>query len=176
MKKVGIIGGSGYTGGELIRLVVNHPKLVLDFVFSTTRPGTPLYDTHVDLLGRSELSFTDNINLEVDVVFLCVGHGNSVEFLNKNQFSTQTIIIDLSNDFRLEKDAQFQEYDFVYGLPEYFVITGSDLISILFLNVCMYFNLFLESTVSISNIVEKIFVNLDPYPFLPPVIFFSFLS
>ena len=71
MKKVGIIGGSGYTGGELIRLVVNHPKLVLDFVYSTTRPGTPLYDTHVDLLGRSELSFTDNINSEVDVVFLC---------------------------------------------------------------------------------------------------------
>lgn len=119
MKKVGIIGGSGYTGGELIRLVVNHPKLVLDFVFSTTRPGTPIYDTHVDLLGRSELSFTDNINSEVDVVFLCVGHGNSVEFLKKNRFSTQTIIIDLSNDFRLEKDAQFQEYDFVYGLPEY---------------------------------------------------------
>ena len=119
MKKVGIIGGSGYTGGELIRLVVNHPALVLDFVYSTSRPGTPLYDTHVDLLGRSELGFTDNINSEVDIVFLCVGHGKSVGFLKEHKFSSQTIIIDLSNDFRLKKDAQFQDYDFVYGLPEY---------------------------------------------------------
>ena len=119
MKKVGIIGGSGYTGGELIRLVVNHPALVLDFVYSTSRPGTPLYDTHVDLLGRSELGFTDNINSEVDIVFLCVGHGKSVGFLEEHKFSSQTIIIDLSNDFRLKKDAQFQDYDFVYGLPEY---------------------------------------------------------
>ena len=119
MKKVGIIGGSGYTGGELIRLVVNHPTLILDFVYSTSRPGTPLYDTHVDLLGRSELSFTDNINSEVDIVFLCVGHGKSVGFLEEHKFSSQTIIIDLSNDFRLKKDAQFQDYDFVYGLPEY---------------------------------------------------------
>ena len=119
MKKVGIIGGSGYTGGELIRLVVNHPALVLDFVYSTSRPGTPLYDTHVDLLGRSELSFTDNINSEVDIVFLCVGHGKSVGFLEEHEFSSQTVIIDLSNDFRLKKDAQFQDYDFVYGLPEY---------------------------------------------------------
>ena len=119
MKKVGIIGGSGYTGGELIRLVVNHPTLILDFVYSTSRPGTPLYDTHVDLLGRSELNFTDNINSEVDIIFLCVGHGKSVGFLEEHKFSSQTIIIDLSNDFRLKKDAQFQDYDFVYGLPEY---------------------------------------------------------
>ena len=91
MKKVGIIGGSGYTGGELIRLVVNHPALVLDFVYSTSRPGTPLYDTHVDLLGRSELVFTDNINSEVDIVFLCVGHGKSVGFLEEHKFSSQTL-------------------------------------------------------------------------------------
>ena len=119
MKKVGIIGGSGYTGGELIRLVVNHPALLLDFVYSTSRPGTPIYDTHVDLLGRSELGFTDNINSEVDIVFLCLGHGKSVGFLKEHKFSSQTIIIDLSNDFRLKKDAQFQDFDFVYGLPEY---------------------------------------------------------
>ena len=119
MKKVGIIGGSGYTGGELIRLVFNHPALVLDFVYSTSRPGTPLYDTHLDLLGRSQINFTDKINLEVDIVFLCIGHGKSIKFLEKNQFSMETIIIDLSNDFRLEKDAQFQDYNFVYGLPEY---------------------------------------------------------
>ena len=119
MKKVGIIGGSGYTGGELIRLVLHHPALELDFVYSTTRPDTPLHDTHVDLLGTADHNFTDTINPEVDVVFLCVGHGKSVGFLEKNQFSDQTVIIDLSNDFRLENDAQFRDYDFVYGLPEH---------------------------------------------------------
>ena len=118
MKKVGIIGGSGYTGGELIRLVLHHPALELDFVYSTTRPGTPLHDTHSDLLNAGAPDFTGSINPEVDVVFLCVGHGKSVGFLEKNQFSEKTIIIDLSNDFRLKKDSQFQGYDFVYGLPE----------------------------------------------------------
>jgi N-acetyl-gamma-glutamyl-phosphate reductase len=65
------------------------------------------------------LSFTDNINSEVDIVFLCVGHGKSAGFLEEHEFSSQTVIIDLSNDFRLKKDSQFQDYDFVYGLPEY---------------------------------------------------------
>ena len=119
MKKVGIIGGSGYTGGELIRLILNHPALFLDFVYSNSRPGTPLYDTHADLLGSSELSFTNSINSEVDVVFLCIGHGKSAKFLEENEFSSETIIIDLSNDFRLDKDAQFQDFNFVYGLPEF---------------------------------------------------------
>ncbi|MGB2164526.1 MAG: N-acetyl-gamma-glutamyl-phosphate reductase, partial [Flavobacteriaceae bacterium] len=118
MKKVGIIGGSGYTGGELIRLVLHHPALELDFVYSTTRPGTPIHDTHSDLLGSKAQDFTATINPDVDVVFLCVGHGKSVGFLEKNQFSKNTVIIDLSNDFRLKKDTQFQDYDFVYGLPE----------------------------------------------------------
>ena len=118
MKKVGIIGGSGYTGGELIRLVLHHPTLELDFVHSTTRPGTPMDDTHRDLLGSQAPDFTATINPNVDVVFLCLGHGKSVGFLEKNQFSENTVIIDLSNDFRLKKDTQFQNYDFVYGLPE----------------------------------------------------------
>jgi len=118
MKKVGIIGGSGYTGGELIRLVLNHPALELDFIYSTTRPGTPLHDTHVDLLGTEISNFTDQINPAVDVVFLCVGHGKSAGFLKENKFSESTIIIDLSNDFRLKNDAFFQGYNFVYGLPE----------------------------------------------------------
>lgn len=118
MKKVGIIGGSGYTGGELIRLVLHHPALELDFIYSTTRPGTPLHDTHVDLLGTETPNFTDKINLAVDVVFLCVGHGKSGGFLKENKFSEATIIIDLSNDFRLKNDASFQGYNFVYGLPE----------------------------------------------------------
>lgn len=118
MKKVGILGGSGYTGGELIRLVLHHPALELDFVYSTTRPGTPIHDTHPDLLGSGAPDFTATINPNIDVVFLCVGHGKSVEFLEKNQFSKKTIIIDLSNDFRLKKNNQFQDYNFVYGLPE----------------------------------------------------------
>ena len=118
MKTVGIIGGSGYTGGELIRLVINHPALALDFVYSTTRPGTPISDTHHDLLGQLDLNFTDKINAEVDVLFLCLGHGNSAAFLAENSFTASTLIIDLSNDFRLEKDAQFGGRNFVYGLPE----------------------------------------------------------
>jgi len=119
MKKVGIIGGSGYTGGELIRLVLHHPALELDFIYSTTRPGTPLHDTHVDLLGTEISNFTDQINPAVDVVFLCVGHGKSAGFLKENKFSESTIIIDLSNDFRLKNDTSFQGYNFVYGLPEF---------------------------------------------------------
>ena len=118
MKTVGIIGGSGYTGGELIRLVINHPALELNFVYSTTRPGTAISDTHHDLLGSLDLSFTDKVNAEVDVLFLCLGHGNSSAFLEKHHFSETTIVIDLSNDFRLKADAHFGGREFVYGLPE----------------------------------------------------------
>lgn len=118
MKKVGIIGGSGYTGGELIRLVLHHPNLELDFVYSTTRPGTPIQDTHRDLLGSQAPDFIASINPNVDAVFLCLGHGKSVGFLQKNKFSENTVVIDLSNDFRLKKDMKFQNYDFIYGLPE----------------------------------------------------------
>ena len=118
MKTVGIIGGSGYTGGELIRLVINHPALTLDFVYSSSRPGTPISETHQDLLGQLDLVFTDQVNTEVEVLFLCLGHGNSSAFLEQHPFSSQTIIIDISNDFRLMKDAHFCGRDFVYGLPE----------------------------------------------------------
>ena len=118
MKTAGIIGGSGYTGGELLRLVLNHPGLTLDFVYSTTRPGFPLSETHPDLLGSTSINFTDQVNLEVSVVFLCLGHGNSSKFLEQNKFSEQTLIIDLSNDFRLSADSEFMGRTFVYGLPE----------------------------------------------------------
>ena len=118
MKTTGIIGGSGYTGGELLRLVLNHPGLTLDFVYSTTRPGFPLSETHPDLLGSTSINFTDQVNLEVSVVFLCLGHGNSSKFLEQNKFSEQTLIIDLSNDFRLSADSEFMGRTFVYGLPE----------------------------------------------------------
>ncbi|SEL46726.1 N-acetyl-gamma-glutamyl-phosphate reductase [Aquimarina amphilecti] len=118
MIKVGIIGGSGYTAGELIRLLVNHPDVVLDFVFSTTNAGVSISKQHVDLIGDINLSFTDSINPNVDVLFLCLGHGRSRAFLEANTFSNDTKIIDLGNDFRLENDRNFQGKDFVYGLPE----------------------------------------------------------
>ena len=118
MKTAGIIGGSGYTGGEILRLVLNHPGLTLDFVYSTTRPGFPLSETHPDLLGSTSIDFTDQVNLEVSVVFLCLGHGNSSKFLEQNKFSEQTLIIDLSNDFRLNADSEFMGRTFIYGLPE----------------------------------------------------------
>ena len=118
MIKAGIIGGSGYTGGELIRLLTFHPGAEIDFVYSTTRAGKSITTAHPDLLGISDLEFTGEINPKVDVVFLCLGHGNSSKFLTENSFSSQTKIIDLSNDFRLAKDAQFHGRNFVYGLPE----------------------------------------------------------
>lgn len=118
MKKAGIIGGSGYTGGELIRLILQHPALELDFVFSTTKAGKSLTEAHPDLLGSTALNFTDTINTQVDIVYLCLGHGKSRAFLEENTFSEDTLIIDLGNDFRLEKEATFQGKPFVYGLPE----------------------------------------------------------
>lgn len=118
MIKAGIIGGSGYTGGELIRILLNHPNATIDFVFSTTRAGKKITTAHPDLLGVTDLVFTGEINKDVDVVFLCLGHGNSTSFLKENEFSKDTKIIDLSNDFRLEADAIIDGKAFVYGLPE----------------------------------------------------------
>ncbi len=118
MIKVGLIGGSGYTAGELIRILMFHPNATLDFVYSTTNAGKPLSIAHHDLMGDIEMNFTDQVNPNVDVVFLCLGHGKSNAFLEQNQFSNDTKIIDLGNDFRLTKDAEFNGKQFVYGLPE----------------------------------------------------------
>lgn len=118
MITAGIIGGSGYTGGELIRILLHHPQVEIDFVYSTTRAGKPISSAHPDVLGTTDLSFTSSVNSEVDVVFLCLGHGNSTTFLGEHQFSSATKIIDLSNDFRLQKDATLNGKNFVYGLPE----------------------------------------------------------
>lgn len=115
MIKAGIIGGAGYTAGELIRILLNHPKVTLDFVFSTSQPGKPVAGVHQDLLGDTDLQFNGEINPEADVVFLCLGHGNSVKFLAENQFSEKTKIVDLSTDYRMEG-----EHSFVYGLPEFY--------------------------------------------------------
>lgn len=120
MKKIktGIIGGAGYTAGELIRLLINHPEAEIDFVFSTSNAGNKVSVVHQDLVGDLDIRFTDVVNPKVDVLFLCLGHGNSVKFLSKYKFSDDTKIIDLGNDFRLEADKDFEGKTFVYGLPE----------------------------------------------------------
>ncbi|MDO7173003.1 N-acetyl-gamma-glutamyl-phosphate reductase [Mariniflexile sp. AS56] len=116
--QVGIIGGAGYTAGELIRLLINHPEVEINFVYSTSNAGNKISSVHQDLLGDLEMKFTDTVNPKVDVLFLCLGHGNSVKFLSANTFSENTKVIDLGNDFRLESDKVFQGNTFVYGLPE----------------------------------------------------------
>ena len=118
MSKAGIIGGSGYTGGELIRLLLNHGNVEIDFVYSTTRAGTKVSSAHPDLLSVTDIEFVGEVNPSVDVVFLCLGHGNSIQFLKEHPFSENTLIIDLSNDFRLKDSNVFGDERFVYGLPE----------------------------------------------------------
>ncbi|MFD1096417.1 N-acetyl-gamma-glutamyl-phosphate reductase [Salegentibacter chungangensis] len=115
MIEAGIIGGAGYTAGELIRILLRHPEVSLNFVYSTSQPGRPVAQVHQDLLGETELEFSGELNKEADVVFLCLGHGNSKKFLAENQFSDKTKIIDLSTDFRMASG----DHSFVYGLPEF---------------------------------------------------------
>lgn len=120
MIKVGVVGGSGYTGGELIRLLLNHPEVSINFIYSSTRPGTPVSKVHQDLSGILDLNFSSTIDMDTDVVFLCLGHGHSIDFLGKHQFASTTKIIDLSTDFRLRANAVFKDRTFIYGLPELF--------------------------------------------------------
>lgn len=112
--KVGIIGAAGYTGGELIRLLINHPQVDLMFVNSRSQAGKPVASVHRDLYGDTELVFSDRIDHAIDVVFLCLRHGESRIFLKSHQFPAATKIIDLGNDFRLKAE----DNDFIYGLPE----------------------------------------------------------
>ena len=119
MIQVGIIGGAGYTAGELIRLLLQHPKAAINFVYSTSNAGNKIANVHQDLVGSTDLTFTNEINTSVDVLFLCLGHGHSKQFLETHTFSNHTKIIDLGNDFRLEAESTFQGKEFVYGLPEF---------------------------------------------------------
>lgn len=112
--KVGIIGGAGYTGGELIRILLNHPAAEISYVHSNSNAGNPFYEVHEDLIGETEQTFTDKLSWDVDVIFLCMGHGKSKEFVHENDIPASVKIIDLSNDYRLNANAE----DFVYGLPE----------------------------------------------------------
>jgi len=118
MIKVGIIGGTGLVAGELLRLLIHHNQVDIDFVYSNSSAGENISDFHSDLVSYLDMQFTDKINSSTDVVFLCLGHGNSSKFLKENSFSENTKIIDLSNDFRLTNDAVFNEREFIYGLPE----------------------------------------------------------
>lgn len=112
--KVGIIGGAGYTGGELIRLLLLHPNVDIAFVHSRSRAGKLISDVHTDLFGDTDLIFT-NETKAVDIIFLCLGHGESSKWLKENPQDKDQRIIDLSQDFRLASE----ENDFVYGLPEF---------------------------------------------------------
>lgn len=116
--QVGVVGGAGYTGGELLRLLVDHPHVTIDFVYSTTRAGKAVSDTHTDLIGILDIPFSAELNPEIDVLFLCLGHGNSASFLHEHVVNDNTKIIDLSNDFRLKDDRNFMGRSYVYGLTE----------------------------------------------------------
>lgn len=119
--KVGIIGGAGYTAGELLRILLNHPHTELSFIHSNSHAGHTLYEAHNDLFGETELTFTDKLDTSVDVLFLCLGHGKSVEFLDKNDIPENIKIIDLSQDFRLKGSYTSPngiKRHFIYGLPE----------------------------------------------------------
>lgn len=118
MIKVGIIGGSGYTSGELMRLLVNHPYAEVNYVYSSSLPGKDIGTVHNDLDGILNLEFTDKLSDEVDVIFLCMGHGKSKNFLTNIWTDQNTAVIDLSNAYRLNEDKNFGNDAFVYGLPE----------------------------------------------------------
>jgi len=116
--RAGIIGGAGYTGGELLRILLHHPHVNIRFVHSRSNAGRDVSMIHQDLEGETEIQFTDAINDDVDVLFLCLGHGESKKFLSENKIKDEVRVIDLANDFRLKKDSKFGKRTFVYGLPE----------------------------------------------------------
>ncbi|MEO8415969.1 MAG: N-acetyl-gamma-glutamyl-phosphate reductase [Ginsengibacter sp.] len=116
--KAGIIGGAGYTGGEMIRLLINHAGVKLIFVHSKSNAGKSLHTIHQDLVGETEMKFADTIDDDIDVLFLCVGHGDSKKFLEENLIPDHVKIISLSHDFRLKENSVFKGRSFVYGLPE----------------------------------------------------------
>ncbi|WP_293742620.1 N-acetyl-gamma-glutamyl-phosphate reductase [uncultured Pedobacter sp.] len=116
--KAGIIGGAGYTGGEMLRILVNHPNVEIAFVNSTSNAGNLISDVHTDLIGDTDLRFVSDINQDIDVLFLCVGHGDAKKLLAANPINGNVKIIDLSQDFRLHEKCKFENRSFVYGLPE----------------------------------------------------------
>lgn len=113
MKKIGIIGGAGYTAGELLRLLINHPEVSIEFVHSSSNAGKPITDVHEGLLGETDLTFSDSHPLDkIDILFLCSAHGQSKQFWEENERPANLKVIDLAQDFRDESEG------YVYGLPE----------------------------------------------------------
>jgi len=112
--RVGVLGAAGYTGGELIRLLLNHPEAKIVFANSESNAGNLVSDVHEGLTGETDLKFTDQMPFEdVDVVFFCFGHGKSEAFLKEHTIPENVKIIDLAQDFRIKGN-----HDYVYGLPE----------------------------------------------------------
>ncbi len=116
--RAGIVGAAGYTGGELLRLLLRHPFVSIAFAHSRSAAGMPVHHVHADLLGDTDLCFSGTAGAPVDVLFLCMGHGESGAFLAETELAPQTRVIDLSQDFRLEGTAAPGGRLFVYGLPE----------------------------------------------------------
>ena len=115
MIKAGIIGGAGYTAGELIRLLINHPDVEIKFINSSSNAGNKITDVHEGLYGETDLVFTDELPLDsIDVLFFCTAHGDTKKFMDSHQVPEDLKIIDLSMDYRIKSD----DHDFVYGLPE----------------------------------------------------------
>ena len=113
--KIGVIGGAGYTAGELLRILINHPNVEIVFVNSSSNAGNPVADVHSGLIGEMDLKFTSELPLnDVDALFLCSAHGDSKKFLEANEIPVSIKIIDLSTDYR----AKSPSHDFIYGLPE----------------------------------------------------------
>lgn len=116
--KVGVIGGAGYTGGELIRLLIHHPDVSVSFIHSRSNANKPVHTIHQDLVGETDLMFAADLNDDIDVLFLCVGHGEARKFLEETIIDNGIRIIDLSQDFRLSQKSIPANRQFVYGLPE----------------------------------------------------------
>ena len=116
--RVGIIGGAGYTGGELIRLLLNHPSAEIIYINSKSNAGKDIHTVHQDLLGQTKMKFSHEIGHNIDVLFLCVGHGDSLKFMEENDIPKPIKIISLSQDFRLKENSVIKGREFIYGLPE----------------------------------------------------------
>lgn len=116
--KVGIVGSAGYTGGELLRILIHHPQVDIVFANSASNAGNKVYEVHNDLFGDTELEFSSDFHSDIDVLFLCVGHGDARKFLDANPIDSSVKIIDLSQDYRLKANTAYQGQHFVYGLPE----------------------------------------------------------
>ncbi|RZA03096.1 MAG: N-acetyl-gamma-glutamyl-phosphate reductase [Sphingobacteriaceae bacterium] len=116
--KAGIVGGAGYTGGEMLRILINHPNVDIAFIHSNSNAGNYIYEVHTDLFGDTDLKFTGELSTNIDVLFLCVGHGDAKKFLEANAIPDSVKIIDLSQDFRLNQNSKLNTKSFVYGLPE----------------------------------------------------------